>query len=120
LFGALACSVVPWHDASARLTTREGALVRWLVIGAGGAVVLVTFLLGGLMMSSAANSVARADLLVGRLMWAVAAAVLALALYAAATRSPLALKALTGVVVAAGAALCLLVVLIWAKSQPRR
>jgi cytochrome c-type biogenesis protein CcmH/NrfF len=51
---------------------------------------------------------------------AVAAVVLALAVYAAATRSPLALKALTGVVVAAGAALCLLVALVYVKSQPRR
>ena len=93
--------------------------MRWLVIAGGCAVALATLLLGGLVMSSAANSAARVDLLLGRLLWALAVAVLALAVYAAAARSPVALKALTGVVIAAGVALCLLVALFYARNRPR-
>ena len=94
--------------------------MRWLVIGAACAVALVAYLLGGLVMSSAANRAARWDLLAGRLMWAFAAALFALAVYAVATRSSMALKVLTGVVVAAGVALGVLFASFWVTNHPRR
>ena len=87
--------------------------MRWFVIAMGCVVALVTFLLGGLVMSSARRS----DLLAGRVMWAFAAALRALALYAAVTKSPMALKGLTWVVTGAGAALAWLFAAIYIKSH---
>ena len=87
--------------------------MRWFVIATGCVVALLAFLLGGLTMSSAR----RTDLLAGRVIWVFAAAVLALAIYAAVTRSPVALKALTWVVAVAVAALAWLFAAIYFRSR---
>jgi uncharacterized protein YfiM (DUF2279 family) len=72
-------------------------------------VALVVWLLGGLIMSSAANRAARVDRLTGGVLWVFAAALLATALYAAVTGSAVAQKALTWVVAAAAAGVAFLV-----------
>jgi hypothetical protein len=83
--------------------------MRWLVIAAACVVALVVWLLGGLIMSSAANRAARADRLVGGVLRVFAAVLLATALYAAVTGSAVAQKALSWVVAAAAAGVAFLV-----------